>query len=115
MIKVIMKRTYEPVGRLQHISNDLKTLQDMVGGYIETVTLRVKGPKAQGKEKTIVVISDEEGRLKGKDPNCEVMGVTFVGPIIVAGVSGDEFADVPLSLEEWTEIMRTPGEIIVRI
>ena len=60
-----------------------------MGGYIETVTLAFD----------LVIICDEEGRLKGKEYNCTVCGVSFVGDIIVAGVQGDEFADLPLDYE----------------
>ena len=67
------------------ISDRLEKLQKTVGGYIETVTLATD----------LVIICDEEGLLKGKPYNCNICGVDFVGTIIFAGVSGDEFSDIP--------------------
>ena len=68
------------------IKNDLKTLQDYVGGYIETVTI------ASNK----VVICNEEGLLMGMPYNCTIKGIDFVGPVIMAGIKGDEFASFPV-------------------
>ena len=42
------------------------------------------------------VICDEEGRLKGKEHCCKIAGVDFVGTVVLCGVSGDEFADLPI-------------------
>ena len=64
--------------------NDLKAFQEAVGGYIEAVTLATD----------LVIICNEEGRLKGLPWNCTVFGVDFVGPIVVAGVKGEEFASI---------------------
>lgn len=83
-ISVLIK---EPGKSPRHvwISNTLENLQKTVGGYIETVTLF----------SDLVIICDEEGRLKGKAPCCTVCGVDLVGTIIFAGVEGDEFSDLP--------------------
>ena len=54
-IRVIIKRPGEPYGHAFNIVNSLETLQHIVGGYIETVTL--------GSDWTI--ICNEEGRLRG--------------------------------------------------
>lgn len=83
-IKVLIKRPGE-LPRSVWISDTLENLQRTVGGCIETVTL----------QRGLVVICDEEGRLKGKPHNCTVGGVEFVGDIIVAGVEGEELADYP--------------------
>lgn len=72
------------------IPNDLHTLQELVGGYIEAVTIN-EDPK-------IVIICDEEGRLADCEYNCEVMGINFVGTILFLGADGDEFADCPISV-----------------
>ena len=83
-IGVIIK---EPgrVPRHVNVSNTLENLQKTVGGYIETVTLC----------SDLVVICDEEGRIKGKPHCCNIGGVDFCGTVILAGVDGDEFADIP--------------------
>ena len=59
-IKSIVKRADEEYGHMTWISNTLENLQRTVGGYIETVTL----PGG------VVIICDEEGRIKGKPFNC---------------------------------------------
>ena len=74
------------------IPNTLAALQEAVGGYIETVTVC----------SDMVVICDEEGRLKGKEQNCTVCGADFVGPILFVGVDGENFTDCPLTMEAFT-------------
>ena len=83
-IKVIVKRPDE-AGHMTNISDTLENLQRTVEGYIEMVTLA----------SDLVVICNEEGRLRGLEPNCRIAGVDFVGTIIVAGRNGDELTDVP--------------------
>ena len=95
-MKVIIKRAFEPVGRLIDIDNTLKALQDNVGGYIETVTLA----------SDLVIICNEEGRIKRLPYNCTIAGVDFVGTILAVGVDGEEFCDIPeeLTLKKWEKI-----------
>lgn len=86
-IKVVIK---EP-GKYPYmakISNTLEALQQIVGGYIETVTFC----------SDMVIICNEEGRLRGLPHNVNFCGVDFCGPIIFAGVDGEEFTDVPFNL-----------------
>lgn len=100
-IRAIVKRPDEEIGHVTNISATLKNLQNIVGGYIETVTIRPG----------VVVICNEEGRIAGLDPNCAVkveslLGcgtVDFVGEIIVVGADGDEFCDLPewVTRKEW--------------
>ena len=71
-----------------NIPNDLHTIQELVGGYIETVTLATDA----------CIICNEEGRLLGLTHNCKFCGTDFVGPILLVGVDGDEFTDCPMSL-----------------
>lgn len=67
------------------ISNNLEALQKDVEGYIETVTLATD----------LVVICNEEGRLMGLEPNCNICGYDFVGTIIMVGTDGEDFTDLP--------------------
>ena len=83
-IIVYVKRPGEPA-RQRVIPNTLEALQQIVGGYIETVTFT----------SDLVVICNEEGRLINLPFNCEFLGVDFVGTIIFAGRDEDEFADCP--------------------
>lgn len=59
MRTLLKKAGYDP--EIVDIENTLPALQDVVGGYIETVSF--------GK---YLVVCDEEGRLKGKPENCVV-------------------------------------------
>lgn len=86
-----MKALVKEAGKaaeIKDIKNDLKELQGIVGGYIETVTITSDA----------VVICNEEGRLLGLPYNCNICGADFVGTIVLAGVQGDEFTDLG-----WTE------------
>ena len=69
---------------IRNVSNELRALQDIVGGYIETVTFTTE----------CVAICNEEGRLRGMAPNICFCGVDFVGPLIFVGVDGEEFTDL---------------------
>lgn len=98
-MKAIVKRHDEEVGHITEIENTLEALQEAVGGYIETLTLKYD----PADEKPIVVICNEEGWLQDMPYNCTVGGFELAGTILVVGVDGDEFADVPISLDEWKE------------
>lgn len=78
----------EPGKKPRHvnISDSLANLQNIVGGYIETVTLA----------SDLVVICNDEGRINGMDYNCNIAGIDFFGTIIICGAHGDEFADLQI-------------------
>ena len=78
-------RTHEII----EIENTLEALQAAVGGYIETVRLRVGDA---------VMIVNEEGLLLGLPYNTLASGFagrTIVGTAIIVGVNGEEFTDIP--------------------
>lgn len=82
-----MKVIYKAPGaapELRDIPNTLEELQDTVGGYIETVTFASDA----------CVICNEEGRLLGLPFNCTFLGTSFVGPILIVGIDGEDFADL---------------------
>jgi hypothetical protein len=70
------------------VPNQLRVLQDLVGGPIETVTV----------EEDVVIICNEDRRLPNQEYNCEICGVIFMGPILIAGVDGEDFCDCPWSV-----------------
>ena len=76
------------------IENTLQAFQNAVGGYIETVTITGD----------LVVICDEDGRLKELPDHCSICGVDFVGPILGVGVKRDNFADAPIGAAEFTRL-----------
>ncbi len=88
-IKVLMKRP-DSHWYVTNVSNTLKNLQNLVGGYIETVTLLTP----QAGRKGPVIICNEEGKLRGLPYNCTIFGEDFVGTILIAGVDGEEFGDL---------------------
>ena len=67
-----------------NIENSLEALQGQVGGYIEAVTIA----------SDVVLIVDEEGRLKGKPYNFSFCGMDLVGVVLAVGVDGEEFCDL---------------------
>lgn len=82
----------EPGCKPRHvnISTSLENLQKTVGGYIETLTIATD----------MCFICNEEGRLQGLPYNFTSCGNPFVGTVILIGVAGDDFADLPLTFAE---------------
>ena len=79
-----------------NIENSLEALQGQVGGYIEAVTIA----------SDVVLIVDEEGRLKGKPHNFTFCGLDLVGVVLAVGVDGEEFCDLTAEAAEFlTEII----------
>lgn len=74
--------------QISHLAGDLASMQAAVGGYIETVTL------GDG----LVVVCDEEARLKGIPVNKIVDGVSICGPFFLCRAGGEDL--VGLSLDE---------------
>ena len=102
-IRAIIKRPDEKWGHATNISPSLKNLQKTVDGYIETVKL------ADG----VVLICNEEGKLKGLEPNFRIgeepFAETIVGTVAVVGAKGDEFVDCPLSFQSWKDLLTDWG------
>lgn len=67
------------------IENTLEALQKQVGGHIETVTL------GSG----FCAVCNEEGLLMDLPYNCMINGALFFGPVLLVGVNGEDFCDVP--------------------
>lgn len=97
-IKVIIKKPEDEFGRLVEVENTLRTFQQIVGGYIETTGY-----------KKLVIICNEEGKLRGLQPNVVLGPEMLVGTIIVCGASGDEFSDIPIDFKKWEQIVNMSG------
>lgn len=84
-MKVLLKHPGMPY-EFAEIDNTLEAMQKTVGGYIETVTLR----------NGMVLICDEEGRLKNKAPNVIVRATRtaedICGTCFICKTAGEEFA-----------------------
>lgn len=76
------------LAEVAEIENDLKSLQQAVGGYIETLPSWFED---------VVLICNEEGKLKRMEPNRAIGGDIIVGPIVVARANDTtgEFEDLP--------------------
>lgn len=99
-IKVIIKEPgKKPIST--NISDSLQNLQRTVGGYIEIVPI----------SKYCVIICDEEGRIKGYPYCCSICGIDFFGTIIICGVSGDDFADIPIDFQQAKRVFSNLFEI----
>jgi hypothetical protein len=88
-MKVLIKKPGESA-ILTEVDNDLKTLQKIVDGHIECVSLALD----------CVIICNEEGRINDLHYNCVIAGCEFFGTIIVAGVNDEDFCDVMLTEEQ---------------
>lgn len=75
MLAVIKKPGEEP--EMREIENTLQALQAIVDGPIETLRL----------SKSIVIIVNREGRLRGMQ--CNSLGLA--GPMVCVGHAGEEF------------------------
>ena len=85
--------------RTMVIPNKLKVLQDLVGGYIETLKIA----------DNVVMIFNEEGKLLGLEPNFYLgaIGDVIVGPVLVVGENGEEFDSLPDDeIKEISRIMK---------
>ena len=91
-ISVLIK---EPGKKPRHvnISDSLTNLQKTVDGFIETVTIATD----------LAVICNEEGIIRNLPYNCTICGAKLYGTIIMCGVNGDEFSDLPTN---WDNIKR---------
>lgn len=92
-IKVITKQP----GEMPHsvwMSPELENLQGYVGGYIEMFSVSAD----------CVIICNEEGKILGYPYNFTLQGEDFVGPVIFAGVNGEELCDIPAAFSEFRRL-----------
>ena len=83
MIRVIIKEPGKPAEQ-REIENNLETLQELVGGYIEDVNIG----------SNILVIVNEEGKLKHLDFNF-VLGFDIIcGTAVFIASEGEEFSSL---------------------
>ena len=101
-MRVIIKRPDEQYGHVTNISNTLENMQRTVEGYIETVTI---GESADGKP--IVLVCNEEGKLKGLPHNFYLWNDEIVGTVFLCSVDGENLSDLPLTfgLAEWKKLL----------
>lgn len=95
-MKAIYKEPGKPARRIE-VANELRALQDAVGGMLEAVTLP---------SRRAAVLCNEEGRLMGLPQNCVINGQWYVGPVLIVGVDlqAAAFTDLTEEVEIWEGI-----------
>lgn len=83
-IRIFIKRPDVAVEAIE-VPNTLEALQELVGGYIETVAM----------SKRLVAVFNEEGVLKDMPFNMYLGGHWLRGPVLFIGTEGEEFTDAP--------------------
>ena len=85
-MKVIRKHPGQ-MPELIDVENDVDAICAELDGHIEAFTIA----------QDLAILCDEESRIKGKAPNIALkgLGVDFCGTILIVGVDGEEFCDVP--------------------
>lgn len=84
--------------KVAEIENTLEALQQGVGGKLEAVTL----------DSDACILCNEEGRLLGMPYNITICGVSFVGPLLIVGIAGEDFAGLT---EQQVDRLRSMGAI----
>lgn len=100
-IKVIVKPPHR-IAHFEWIDNTLESLQKIVEGPIEVVTLTPG----------LCIVCNEEGKLRGLEANCRLYHPkymipidTFVGTIMAVGSKKEEFSDVHISLAQFMSMV----------
>lgn len=83
-MKVIWKKPGRPPETAE-VENTLAALQEAVGGRIETVRLA----------EDACLVCNEEGWLRRLPYNCRIGGMPLAGDILLVGVCGEAFCDIP--------------------
>lgn len=86
-ITAVIKRPGEDA-ELATIENELHQFQDLVGGYIECVTI----------ESGLIAVVDEEGVIDRKPFNMKLGVHQLFGTIVFVGTDGEEFTNCPTTV-----------------
>jgi len=95
------------------VSDSLENLQKTVGGYIETVTVGGYIETVTLPERNLVLICNEEGRVRDMPYNFTLRRIHGIipihnpifGTVIACGADGDEFTDIPIDFNEWKSLL----------
>lgn len=82
-LRVLVKRPGLPL-RAEVVENTLRSMQELVDGPIECVTVT----------EDLAIVCNEEGRIRGLSPSVTILGTQFVGPVAFVGVRGEDFTDI---------------------
>lgn len=114
-MKVLVFRDILSKAKLEEVKNDVKPIQELVGGYFEVHPFYIN-------KELYYIVCDEEGRLKNKSVTRFCRGIPydyFVGTFFVCKTEGSEFVGlteeeaaavnnffVSMSLDEVTAVCR---------
>ena len=93
-MRAIIKEPRKDLREIE-IDNTLEALQEAVGGYLETYTVRPD----------LTILIDEEGKIKGKDLNFWIPGDYVSGTALFVGVAGDDFTDIGYTIEDIADVL----------
>lgn len=82
-LSVLVNRSGLPI-RADVVENTLRSMQNLVDGPIECVTIATD----------LAIVCNEEGRLRGLSPSATILGTQFVGPVAFVGVRGEDFMSI---------------------
>ena len=91
---VFIKRPGEPI-RHVNMSLTLENLQKYVGGYIEVVRIGTFN------DQEVVLICNEEGKLRGLEPNFEIPDDIVVGDVVFCQAKDEELVGLEGELREF--------------
>jgi len=92
--------------RRADIPHTLRDMQQTVGGYIEIVTPF---------DDPVVLVCDEEGKLKGYELNRAIVGKDIIaGTFFLAGVEGEDLTDLSDDLVEKYEALFWSPQVFIR-
>lgn len=79
-IKIVLQNPGE-LSRIVTVPNTLEALQELVGGYIEVV----------GIGNGLLLVMNEEGKIKGLPENVRCLYDTIVGPVFITADKDEDF------------------------
>lgn len=82
-MKAIIKKVGE-APQVVNLENTLEAVQKAVGGYIEVLRI----------DRNLLMICDEEGKLKGKSYNFDFGHDIIVGDVLFVQSDGEDFTDL---------------------
>jgi len=89
--------------RVIEIEQKLESYQEQVGGYIEALTI----------SDDVVILVNEEGKLRGMTPNRRLNGDVLVGNILIVGRKGEDFCGLSdKNVQLYTEQFKEPEDIL---
>lgn len=83
LLRVLVNRSGRPI-RAEVVENTLRSMQELVGGSIECVTVT----------EDLAIVCNEEGRIRGLSPSASILRVQFVGPVAFVGVRGEDCMNI---------------------